>query len=66
LPLTLLLKVAPLPVSGHFKMLLLVIKLLLEEGAELDFEDQFGRTPLSTAVESGCEAVGEAAASEGR
>jgi ankyrin repeat protein len=34
-----------------------VVKLLLENGAQPDFEDQKGQTPLSRAVEKGSVAV---------
>jgi ankyrin repeat protein len=34
-----------------------VVKLLLEQGAELETKDLDGRTPLSRAVENGHEAV---------
>ena len=35
------------------------MKLLLEEGAELETKDKYGRTPLLCAVENGHEAVVE-------
>jgi uncharacterized protein len=34
-----------------------IVKLLLENGAQPDFEDQKGQTPLSRAVEKGSVAV---------
>jgi ankyrin repeat protein len=34
-----------------------VVKLLLEKGAELELKDNYGRTPLSLAAETGHEAV---------
>jgi ankyrin repeat protein len=42
---------------GNEAVVKLLLKLLLEKGADLEFEDIDGRTPLSYAAENGHEAV---------
>ncbi|KAL5331136.1 hypothetical protein ACEPPN_000665 [Leptodophora sp. 'Broadleaf-Isolate-01'] len=45
-----------LHIAAYFGILA-VVRLLLEQGAELEAKDSFGRTPLSRAAENGHEAV---------